>query len=47
MFGTRVVRVRVRRFDGGVDWGFLYGVWSGIFLLGRGEENKGKEFCYY
>lgn len=38
---------RVRRPDGGVDWGLLYGAWPGTLLPGRGEENKGKEFCHY
>lgn len=47
MSGTRAVRARVRRPDGGVDWGLLYGAWPGTLLPGRGEENKGKEFCHY
>lgn len=47
MSGTRAVRARVRRPDGGVDWGLLYGAWPGTLLPGRREENKGKEFCHY
>lgn len=43
MSGTRAVRARVRRPDGGVDWGLLYGAWPGTLALTRaqgGEQRK-------